>query len=76
MNTPAYPSDVVFTPTVKALQEARGSRHAYARVEQRGGWPSRLAVAMNSVVCASMKPRTSSVMPVWKPRPCSMRAYA
>ena len=36
----ATPSDVVFTPTVKALQQARGSRHAYARVEQRGGWPS------------------------------------
>ncbi len=36
----ATPSDVVFTPTVKGLQQARGSRHAYARVEQRGGWPS------------------------------------
>ena len=36
----ATPSDVVFTPTVKALQQARGSRHAYARVEERGGWPS------------------------------------
>lgn len=34
------PSDVVFTPTVKALQQARGSRHAYARVEQGRGWPS------------------------------------
>ena len=32
------PSDVVFTPSVKALQEARGSRHAYARLEQGGGW--------------------------------------
>ena len=26
------PSDIVFTPTVKALQQARGSRHAYARM--------------------------------------------
>jgi len=33
-----YPSDVVFTPTVKALQQARGSRHAYARMEQGPGW--------------------------------------
>jgi len=33
-----YPSDVVFTPTVKALQQARGSRHAYARMEQGRGW--------------------------------------
>jgi predicted pyridoxine 5'-phosphate oxidase superfamily flavin-nucleotide-binding protein len=33
-----HPSDVVFTPTVKALQQARGSRHAYARMEQGRGW--------------------------------------
>jgi predicted pyridoxine 5'-phosphate oxidase superfamily flavin-nucleotide-binding protein len=32
------PSDIVFTPTVKALQEARGSRHAYARMEEGRGW--------------------------------------
>ena len=31
-------SDIVFTPTVKALQQARGSRHAYARMEQGSGW--------------------------------------
>lgn len=35
MNTP---SDVAFTPTVKALQERQGSRRAYARMEQAGGW--------------------------------------
>ena len=39
MPAPArYPSDVVFTPSVKALQEARGSRHAYARMEQGRGF--------------------------------------
>jgi len=38
MPDPAYPSDIVFTPTVKALQQARGSRHAYARMEQGRGW--------------------------------------
>ena len=38
MPDPAYPSDIVFTPTVKALQQARGSRHAYARMEQGHGW--------------------------------------
>jgi predicted pyridoxine 5'-phosphate oxidase superfamily flavin-nucleotide-binding protein len=32
------PSDVAFTPAVKALQAARGSREAYARMEARGGW--------------------------------------
>lgn len=36
------PSDIVFTPTVKALQQARGSRHAYARMEQGRGWQTRI----------------------------------
>ncbi len=31
-------SDVAFTPTVKALQAARGSRAAYAEMEARGGF--------------------------------------
>ena len=38
MPDPAYPSDIVFTPSVKALQQARGSRHAYARMEQGRGF--------------------------------------
>jgi hypothetical protein len=43
MPAPAtYPSDVVFTPTVKALQETRGSRHAYARMEQGRGFQTGL----------------------------------
>ena len=31
-------SDVAFTPAVKAIQVRKGSRDAYARVEQNGGW--------------------------------------
>jgi predicted pyridoxine 5'-phosphate oxidase superfamily flavin-nucleotide-binding protein len=31
-------SDVAFTSTVKAIQARKGSREAYAQVEQRGGW--------------------------------------
>ena len=34
----AYSSDVAFTPAVKAIQTRKGSREAYARVEQHGGW--------------------------------------
>jgi predicted pyridoxine 5'-phosphate oxidase superfamily flavin-nucleotide-binding protein len=37
-DTPAYPSDVAFTPTVKAVQARKGSRESYARVERNGGW--------------------------------------
>jgi len=36
--TPTYSSDVAFTPAVKAVQARKGSRDAYARVEQNGGW--------------------------------------
>jgi hypothetical protein len=32
-----YTSDVAFTPAVKAAQEKRGSRGAYARMEKTGG---------------------------------------
>jgi predicted pyridoxine 5'-phosphate oxidase superfamily flavin-nucleotide-binding protein len=32
------PSDVAFTPAVKAIQEQNGSRQSYARMEQKGGW--------------------------------------
>lgn len=35
-------SDVAFTPAVKAIQVARGSRAGYARMEQRGGWRTEL----------------------------------
>jgi predicted pyridoxine 5'-phosphate oxidase superfamily flavin-nucleotide-binding protein len=33
-----YPSDIAFTPAVKAIQKQKGSRDAYARVEQGRGW--------------------------------------
>ena len=34
----SYSSDVAFTPAVKAIQTRKGSRDAYAGVEQHGGW--------------------------------------
>ena len=33
-----FSSDVAFTPAVKAIQTRKGSREAFAQVEQRGGW--------------------------------------
>ena len=33
-------SDVAFSDSVKAIQERRGSRKQYARMEQQGGWES------------------------------------
>ena len=37
-----YSSDVAFTPAVKAIQARKGSREAYADVEERGGWRSEI----------------------------------
>ena len=36
-----YPSDIAFTPTVKGIQTAKGSRTTYAKVERRG-WQTRV----------------------------------
>jgi len=36
--TLAYASDIAFTASVKAVQGRKGSRRAYARVEERGSW--------------------------------------
>jgi predicted pyridoxine 5'-phosphate oxidase superfamily flavin-nucleotide-binding protein len=36
--THTFSSDVAFTPAVKAIQARKGSRDAYAQVEQNGGW--------------------------------------
>jgi uncharacterized protein len=37
-----FSSDVAFTPSVKAVQTRKGSRGAYARMEERGGWKTRI----------------------------------
>ena len=34
----SVPSDVAFTPAVKTIQERKGSRKGYARMEQAQGW--------------------------------------
>jgi predicted pyridoxine 5'-phosphate oxidase superfamily flavin-nucleotide-binding protein len=36
-----YPSDIAFTPAVKAVQTAKGSRDSYAKAERRG-WRTRV----------------------------------
>ncbi len=36
------PSDIAFTPTVKEIQRQKGSRRAYERMEQSGGWATEL----------------------------------
>jgi predicted pyridoxine 5'-phosphate oxidase superfamily flavin-nucleotide-binding protein len=38
----SYSSDVAFTPAVKAVQEAKGSRASYARLEEAGSWKTKI----------------------------------
>ena len=37
-----YSSDIAFTPSVKTVQARKRSRHAYRRMEDRGGWQTRI----------------------------------
>jgi predicted pyridoxine 5'-phosphate oxidase superfamily flavin-nucleotide-binding protein len=37
-----FPSDVAFTPSVKSIQERKGSRHGYARMERGRGWETKV----------------------------------
>jgi predicted pyridoxine 5'-phosphate oxidase superfamily flavin-nucleotide-binding protein len=37
-----YPSDVAFTPSVKAIQARKGSRHGYEAMETSHGWQTEL----------------------------------
>jgi uncharacterized protein len=45
-----YPSDVAFTPAVKAIQARKGSRENYARMEQGGGWSTTITPALAAFI--------------------------
>src|SRR5215469_5689104 len=47
-----YSSDVAFTPSVKALQTRKGSRDRYARMEERGAWPTRITPDLAEFITA------------------------
>ena len=50
--TQSYSSDVAFTPTVKAVQTRRGSRRAYARMEEGGSWKTRITPDLAEFIAA------------------------
>ena len=45
-----FTSDVAFTPTVKAIQTRKGSRHAYAHMEQGGSWASAITPEIKAFI--------------------------
>lgn len=50
---PSPSSDIAFTPTVKALQEERGSREAYARMEAGGGFRTEIDERLIAMLAAT-----------------------
>lgn len=46
-------SDVAFTPTVKVIQEERGSREAYARMEAGGGFRTEIDERLIAMLAAT-----------------------
>jgi predicted pyridoxine 5'-phosphate oxidase superfamily flavin-nucleotide-binding protein len=51
MDRPArYASDVAFSPTVKAIQARKGSRTAYARMEQGGSWEQSITAELKAEI--------------------------
>ena len=45
-----YPSDVAFTPAVKAIQDRKGSRDNYARMEQGEGWSTTITSVLAAFI--------------------------
>lgn len=45
-----FSSDIAFTPTVKAIQARKGSRRAYAHMEQAGAWQTRITPELQAFV--------------------------
>jgi len=53
METPtAYPSDVAFTPSVKAQQSRMGSRRAYSHMEEGAGWETTITPELAEFITA------------------------
>lgn len=45
-----YPSDIAFTPTVKAVQARMGSRGTYERMEKKGSWQTQFTPELKAFI--------------------------
>ncbi|ACK51489.1 pyridoxamine 5'-phosphate oxidase-related FMN-binding [Methylocella silvestris BL2] len=52
--TQSFSSDVVFTPSVKAAQARKGSRAAYARLEEKGSFETRITPDLAAFIGAQI----------------------
>ncbi|HNV84451.1 MAG TPA: pyridoxamine 5'-phosphate oxidase family protein [Arenimonas sp.] len=53
-STLLYPSDIAFTETVKAIQSRKGSRRAYANMEQGSGWKTEISEDLKAFIEAQI----------------------
>ena len=49
-NEERYPSDIAFTPAVKAIQTRKGSRDHYSRMEEGEGWATTITPALAAFI--------------------------
>jgi predicted pyridoxine 5'-phosphate oxidase superfamily flavin-nucleotide-binding protein len=54
MTSHVYSSDVAFTPSVKAIQERKGSRAVFAKQEERGGWRTEISEDLKGFIEAQI----------------------
>ena len=47
-----YASDIAFTPSVKAVQSRKGSRHSYAQMEEKGSWATTITPDLSQFIAA------------------------
>lgn len=47
-----HTSDVAFTDTVKTIQDRKGSRNGYAKMEAKGGWQDRVTPDLAAFIAA------------------------
>jgi predicted pyridoxine 5'-phosphate oxidase superfamily flavin-nucleotide-binding protein len=52
MDRPAFASDVAFSRSVKAAQRRKGSRDAYARMEESGSWQTTITAELRAFIAA------------------------
>jgi predicted pyridoxine 5'-phosphate oxidase superfamily flavin-nucleotide-binding protein len=48
----AFPSDIAFTPAVKAIQARKGSRAVYERMENGEGWQTAITDDLAALIAA------------------------
>lgn len=46
----SYSSDIAFTPTVKSMQDRKGSRQMYARQEESGSWTTHVTPELRTFI--------------------------